>query len=179
MENIIDFLNNISGDEIISFILEPEFDGIFLIVKIIFVIISSILIGGIIFLLTATDWFQERYSQDIVEIKSQKAFDTQKDTQKWGNILKRLKLRKEAEYKMAVIQADALFNNLLERKGIMGETMAEKLKKINSEMLKNINDVWEAHKVRNDIVHSPDQKIGLAKAKKAVNVFKQAFDILN
>ena len=89
MNDLISFLNQISWENISSFILYPEFKGILLVIKIVFVVISSIFIGAIIWFLTATAWLRFRYSESLTEFVSYKTFDAKKIFKQWTKIDKR------------------------------------------------------------------------------------------
>lgn len=178
METLISFLNQISLENIISFIFEPEIKGIFLMIKIIFVIISSILIGAIISLTTLTTWLRRRYSESLIEFSSFKTFDARKAFKQWAKAAKRLESNKEAEYKRAVIEANGLLEEALKRRGHSGKSMEDLLKQIDSSILPNIEDVGEAHKIRNNIVDNPEYELSLNQAEKTVEIFEQAFEDL-
>ena len=55
-----------------------------------------------------------------------------------------------AEWRLAIIEADTMLDELTKEMGLEGETMADRLK---NAQWRNINDAWEAHKVRNRIAH--------------------------
>ncbi len=56
---------------------------------------------------------------------------------------------------MAVIEADALLDDIMKRIGYKGDDLAERLKSIEPSDFDNLQNVWEAHKVRNRLVHEP------------------------
>ncbi len=58
------------------------------------------------------------------------------------------------EPKMAIIEADKLVDVILKKAGITGNTMAERLRKVQKLVQRPIySGMWEAHKLRNHIVH--------------------------
>lgn len=57
------------------------------------------------------------------------------------------------EWKIGIIELDTLLKDLLKNKNYVGDTVGELLKSGESKGLKSINDAWEAHKIRNLIVH--------------------------
>jgi hypothetical protein len=58
------------------------------------------------------------------------------------------------EPKMAIIEADKLVDVILKKAGITGNTMAERLRRVQKLVQRPIySDMWEAHKLRNHIVH--------------------------
>lgn len=94
---------------------------------------------------------------------------------KWQAILKRVKRGDDANLKLAVIEADNLFDNLLQKMSLDGKDMGERLEKLNSAQLSCLEEVWLAHKVRNKIVHEPGYPLGHSEAETAVEAFEKAF----
>ena len=75
-------------------------------------------------------------------------------------------------FKLAVIEADKMVETFLEKSGWKGEGMGGKLEQIKEEDLSTIDDLWEAHRIRNSIVHDFDTKVRKGRAKKAMKVFE-------
>lgn len=66
------------------------------------------------------------------------------------------------EPKMAVIEADKVVDVVLKRAGVPGETMAERLRKVQKQIQRPIySGMWEAHKMRNRLVHEVGHNNGL------------------
>lgn len=166
MEQIISFFNQI---DLVDFILEPEFKGVLLVVKLLFIVISSILIGGILAFLSTTTWFRHRYSESAVEFKSFKTFDAKKAIEKWAKINKKVKT---SEYKLAVVEASSLLGDTFSRKGYIGESMEDLLNKINEKIIPSIQEAREAYKMS----HKTD--LSQKEAKDIVEVFEKAFEEL-
>jgi len=58
-----------------------------------------------------------------------------------------------SEWREAIIEADIMLDDMLARKGYVGEGVGEKLKSVEPADVKSLQDAWEAHKVRNQIAH--------------------------
>ena len=56
---------------------------------------------------------------------------------------------------MAVIRADGLLDSALLDRGYEGETVADRLKIVDSTKMPSLERVWSAHRLRNLIVHGP------------------------
>lgn len=97
---------------------------------------------------------------------------------KWHMIEKRLNSRDETNYKMAVIEADKLLDRLLELAGYSGKSMGERLKQLTPAQISNLDAIWRAHKLRNNIVHDIDRKIKYNNACQAIEAFKKALEEL-
>ena len=173
LEKIISFQENI-----IPFILNPEFEGILLYIKTIFIIISLLFVGGIISLLIANTWLKRFIWEDLIETFTARPYGVKKTFKQWAKIQKRLETGKDDEYKLALIEADSLLDDILTRMGYAGDSMGDRLKQIDSTILPNIDQVWEAHKIRNNIVHDPDYKVTSELVKRAMEIYKKAFQDL-
>jgi len=69
--------------------------------------------------------------------------------------------------KSALIELDKLFSYALKMDGFKGNTMGERLKSARNFFDKNTyNLIWQAHKVRNSLVHDVDYNINQAEVKK-------------
>jgi len=165
-------------EDFFSFITSPELQRKLLPLKILFFLVSFGLAGLIIFLLRKTDWLKYYFGQDLTEFRSFKALETVEFAKKWTKTKKRLEKGWESEAKLALIEADQLLDELLKRTGYKGESLGERLKQLDNNVLPNIEEVWEAHKIRNNIVHDPDYKLSLAKANQMIEVYEKAFQHL-
>lgn len=97
---------------------------------------------------------------------------------KWQAIIERLEKNNESDYKMAIIEADNIFDDLLKRIGYEGEDMGDRLKQITKAQLANIDDLWQAHKVRNRIAHEPNFKLTYSQAERAIEIYQRAMEDL-
>lgn len=98
-----------------------------------------------------------------------------KVNQEWEKIIKRLDTKDEANYKLAVIEADKLLDTVLKKLTIPGSTMGERLKAIPISQLPSIDNVWQVHRLRNHLVHTTEFVLTENKAKQAITIYKQAF----
>jgi len=57
------------------------------------------------------------------------------------------------DWKLAIIEADIILDDILKKRGYVGNSLGERLKSISVDQLASLNDAWEAHKVRNRIAH--------------------------
>jgi len=83
------------------------------------------------------------------------------------------KIIREPDLRQGIMEADKLLDYALARMGHHG-SLGTKLKK-SPKLFRNINDVWAAHKVRNDIAHKINYKVDEKTYKATMLKFKQAF----
>lgn len=93
--------------------------------------------------------------------------------QKWQQIEVLLSSGKPSGFRSAVVDADKLLDFVLKQQGFRGETMGERLKSARGKF-SNENAVWQAHKLRNIVVHEAEYELMHFEAPEAVAKFKQA-----
>lgn len=168
----------LQGD-IISFLLEPQFEGVLLLIKTIFIVASVLLIiAVIIFSLVKSTWLKKFILEDLAEVLTMTPYGAEKAFKEWAKIKQRIDTGKEEEYKLALIEADSLLDDILKRIGYQGESISDRLKQIDLMILPNIEQVWEVHKVRNNIIHDPDYRLTFDVAKKALAIYEKVFQDL-
>ncbi len=161
--------------DIISFIFYPEFSGWFLIVKIVFMAISAFFLIFIILALIKTSWLKYLFLYDLFEFITYRPFGLKKMEKSWKKVVAKLDTGLESEYKLAIIEADNILNDTLKAMGFSGESLGQRLEKITPATITNIEEVKQAHQVRNDIIHDPNYKLSSDQAKKILLVFEKTF----
>ena len=92
----------------------------------------------------------------------------------WQKILLRLNKNDEANLRLALIEADNLFDDLLKQMRLPGESMADRLKYIDSSQIPNIDAIWQAHKLRNQIVHNSEYSVTRNEIEFGVKAYEKA-----
>lgn len=71
--------------------------------------------------------------------------------------------------KYSVIEADKLVDSVLKRAGLQGNSMADRLRRTEKLVPRRVyQDMWDAHKLRNEIVHEVDHRTNFNASKEAV-----------
>ena len=90
-----------------------------------------------------------------------------------------LRAKTESSMKQALLEADKLLDLGLKDKIVKGETMGERLKSAQNLFENNLyNEIWQAHKLRNQLVHE-DSEILSFQIENKILVFKRALKVLN
>jgi len=152
----------------------PQFQEISLAIRIIFLIVALFLLFLIVFFLRRSSFLQFFILQDLVEFFTFKPYGTRKIVKRWGKIKTRFDLPSESEQKLAIIEAEGILDEVLRKIGFPGATFEERLKQMTPVQLSNIEEVWEAHKIRNNIVHDPDYRLSQAESRRAFESYERA-----
>lgn len=175
----LDLLSNININidfySIISYLVSADLQNRLFAVRIAFTAIIIALLGVVIFLASKTHYLEWLFLQDVVQFVTMRPFGAKKITGQWNKITRRLEAGTEAEQKLAVIEADDMLDASLKRLGYAGQTLEEKLEKLTSATLPNMEQIHESRRLRNNIVHDPDYRLSSEEAKKALDVYAKAF----
>ncbi|MDR3571007.1 MAG: hypothetical protein P4L81_02305 [Candidatus Pacebacteria bacterium] len=81
------------------------------------------------------------------------AHDIPRTQLRWNGILEEANSDDERKWRLAILEADIMLNELLDVQGYRGETMADKMKQAERSTFRSIDAAWEAHRTRNQIAH--------------------------
>jgi len=100
---------------------------------------------------------------------------------RWGEVMRRFEVGMESDWALAVIEADNLVDDILKRIGFSGESMAERMSQLNPSEFPAVSALKEAHRLRNNIAHTPGFKISRADAEKTLRKYERVlkeFEVL-
>ena len=126
---------------------------IFLTIAALFILVDVLFVGYVIY-----RRFRKKVSEaKILEIQSS-----------WKEIIR------EKDMSHAILEADKLLDHALQLMGYRWN-LGSKLKRAHRLFGKNINRVWAAHKVRNNIAHQMNYKVDEHTYRSSMLAFKEAF----
>ena len=96
----------------------------------------------------------------------------------WERIRALANSENASDWNMAIIQADALLDDILVHLGYEGETMGDRLKIVDPVQLPSLDRVWAAHRLRNIIVHDPMTEHTKEAVVNALRAYQEAFQDL-
>ncbi len=109
----------------------------------------------------------------ILKSTHRHSFNKEEYQTRWLKIENGLRKDEPASYALAVMEGDKLLDKALREYGVSGKTMGERLKRMDGH-LSEINKVWSAHKVRNQIAHQDSYRVDYATANRALAIYKRA-----
>lgn len=142
------------------------------------IIISAALIAGIVVIVVKTNWLGlrvHRFRHIVLQTNMPK--DAAK--KEWAKIEQHFFKGDENDLKIAIIEADKLLEEALQEAGIRGTHLGDRLKNLKTNQLPNIDQVWQAHRLRNDIVHQSTFKLKRDLAERALNIYETTLKQLN
>ncbi|MFA6430565.1 MAG: hypothetical protein WC229_01580 [Candidatus Paceibacterota bacterium] len=96
---------------------------------------------------------------------------------KWQLIEKHINSDNQADWKLAILEADIMLAELLESMALPGDSIGEKLKAVEKSDFGSLEEAWEGHKIRNAIAHEgSDFLITEREAKRVISLYHKVFD---
>ncbi|MDO8729319.1 MAG: hypothetical protein Q7K26_05560 [bacterium] len=101
---------------------------------------------------------------------------TELKNKKWEKVMKYANSDNASDWRLAIIEADVILEELLHSAGYVGESIGEMLKSVDKNEFLTIDDAWEAHKVRNAIAHSgADFQLSERETRRVIALFEKVF----
>jgi len=142
--------------------------------KTISIIISAILLAGIIYVIAMIVKLNKKSLKDAIDFTPQEESQEER-TNRWAQVKKHLQSSSSAEWKLAIIEADSILDDIIAKIGIKGNNFGERLKNMEQSGFENLQNAWEAHKTRNKIAHE-GYKFHLTReeAERAISLFEKS-----
>jgi|GEM_PF-304508 hypothetical protein len=136
-------------------------------------VIALIFFAGVIYFVIETGWFTLRVDR-FRHIILQSDISKKQAQESWGRIQEYFYRGGDSDLKVAILEADKLLNDALREAGVMGIQLGDRLKKANAGQIPNLNELWQAHKLRNQIAHEPNFRLKRDLAEKALGIYEEA-----
>jgi hypothetical protein len=100
-----------------------------------------------------------------------------KENPRWKYVLSLVESSSPSDWRIAIIEADSMLEELLEERGYAGDTLSEKLKDAS---FVNVDSAWEAHKVRNEVAHKGiDFPLSQIETRRTMRLYENVFEEFN
>lgn len=97
--------------------------------------------------------------------------------QRWERVKDLINSHNTNDWRQAIIEADIILEEMLDRMGYEGESIGDKLKQIEESDFVTLNKAWEAHKIRNHIAHrGGDFLFSKSEAERVIKLYEQVFE---
>lgn len=115
-------------------------------------ILAILLIAGIIYA-----WIRKKEIDSEEDKRYENYFVTHVPetprNERWEKVEKLFASLNPSDWRLGIIEADAMLDDLLIQLGYPGETLGERLKNVNKNDFPTLQLAWDAHLVRNRIAH--------------------------
>ncbi|MEX0919328.1 MAG: hypothetical protein WDZ64_01080 [Parcubacteria group bacterium] len=116
------------------------------------------------------------YNPDLPQILPVGGVSTENVNEKWEKVLGHAHSDNPSEWRLAILEADIMLDELLRSKGHVGESIGDMLKEVDRSDLLTLDNAWEAHKVRNRIAHDGSNfQLNEREKDRVISLFESVF----
>jgi len=106
--------------------------------------------------------------------------DTKKYTGRWSIVEEHSNSDRDAEWRLAILEADAMLEEATSEKGFVGDTLGERLKNVSEQQFPAKQLAWDAHLVRNNIAHQGSlYELTRSETRQTIDRFKRVLETLD
>ena len=151
---------------------QPFFEGM----KNVIAVVTVLLTAGIFWLSFRVKELHHKKEKQYEPIDVEEIEAKEKMVQ-WQVVLNHANAENPAEWKLAILEADNMLDQILESEGYRGDSLGEKLKSMDPTDILSYSDAWEAHKIRNQIAHEGAVSMDFSKkiARDAIGKYEKVF----
>jgi hypothetical protein len=96
--------------------------------------------------------------------------------ERWERVITHINSANASDWRLAIIEADVMLDELLKTIGAHGDSLGERLKSIDNSEMTTLDNAWEAHRVRNQVAHQgADYPLSEREAKRAISLYESVF----
>ncbi|MDP3729351.1 MAG: hypothetical protein Q8R26_01160 [bacterium] len=147
-------------------------------IYIVSILISGLLVWGIIWIIVKTNYLTIKKEQ-FLDTLGRGHVSRSRSLRGWKQIQKRLASEEQNDWKLAILEADHILNEILKMSGYLGVRLEDKLDLITEAQLSNVLQIKNAHIIRDNISKDPSYQITQEFAKDVIEVYRKAFAELN
>lgn len=119
-------------------------------------LVSAGFIFGIIYAMQRTSQLAAEHAAELRA--AEKAFANRltgaSGNTRWQEVKTHIASGNPNDWRLAIIEADIMLDEVLGELGLAGATIGEKLKSASPNQIRSLDDAWRAHRTRNEIAHA-------------------------
>ena len=160
--------------ETFGFIVSGKLQHDILLIKILFIVFSVFCLAGIIYLYKKTGYLHLDQLETWDILKNFKDYGASKAQKQWKKIKQNFEKNDPVYWKLALLEAEKLMDEILVRMGLGPGTMDDRLSRASVDEIPNLQDVIQARALCQDIARDPDYRIDKESAEKTLGIFEKA-----
>jgi hypothetical protein len=170
MDALFKFIASSTGESFQQFLTLNHYN----VARAIFIVLDIALLIGIIIIFPQFMKYVPRFTARRMESPKEPILET-KNTQykaRWDAISEKAESAPPHSLTLAIIDADSFVDTILKDLGLEGEHMADRLEKLDTRNLTSLDNLWKAHRARNNLVHTPEYDLHPVDAKRYLEYYE-------
>jgi len=152
------------------------FGNLYLGLRIFFIVAAILFLFIILYSKKRTHDIHHEMKHNLKGVVAKNPDSSVRNNEKWQAILEHIHSVNPSDWRLAIIEADTILDEMVLSMGYPGDNLGERMKKIERSDFANLDNAWEAHKVRNRIAHEgSDFTLTHDDAKKVIGMYEKVF----
>lgn len=120
---------------------------------------------------------EEKYSPPVEPVYTEAPKPDPKLANRWKHITELVESHNQNDWRQAIIEADIILGEILDKMGYQGDGIGEKLKRVERADFHTLDQAWEAHKIRNIIAHEgASYQMSQTEVRRVINLFREVLE---
>ncbi len=163
-----------SFQDAFGFLVSGELQRNILLIKILFIVFSVFCAVAIIYLYKKTRYLHLDQLETWDILKHFKDYGASKTQKQWKKIKQNFEKEDSVYWKVALLEAEKLMDEIFVRMGLGPGAMDERLSRASVDEIPNLPDVLKARGLCQDIAKDPDYRLSKENAQSALETFEKA-----
>ena len=170
-----DYLYTVLGiKDFIYFISSPSIQDALFPIKLVFIAFAIFFFCALVWFYVNSSYIKYQFLQDVTEFFSWETYGMREINRRWQKIKRRADTGIESEMKLALIEADDFLYETLQDMDYKGDTFEELLQDASRKLAAQVDQVLQAHTVRNAIVYDQGYLLENDQAKELLGIYETA-----
>ena len=164
-----DFFSSLPGGELLG--------SVYHVARALVIALNGVLFFGFLYALRKGWKFRPRFNLGKAPQKQLLTLRNAYFRDRWRKLMKKyVSTTPTSEtMRLAIIETDALVDELMKDLNFPGEHLADRLQYLNNRDIKSLDHLWDAHRVRNEIVHRPAGGLSIGEGKRTLQKYEAFF----
>jgi hypothetical protein len=143
------------------------------------IVCIAIIVWSIVRMVEIQIYDKEEINHEIHEALLREKERNRNANPRWHYIQTLIESPNDSDWRVAIIEADSMMEEILREKGLTGGTVSELLEAAKESGYRSIQDAWDAHLVRNQIAHEGvNFPISQLEGRRVIKMFQNFFEEL-
>ena len=140
----------------------------------------AIIIFSLVRLIEIQVYDRDEINHEIHQAVLRKKEREKESNPRWHYILTLIESPNDSDWRVAVIEADSMMEEILKDRGFSGTSLSELLEGAKESGYLTIQDAWDAHLIRNQIAHEgSDFALSQVEGRRVIKMYQNFFEELN
>ena len=156
-----------------SFLSDTSFwSTVYQIARVIFLLLDAALLGIFVFSFSKGLPYRPHFSLTPPSKGMARTLRSVVLREKWAAVKEKFAVGSPEATRLALIEADAFVDDVLQRLGLTGKHMSDRIGQLQPDEVRTLDRLWRAHRLRNDLVHTPGFMVSPNDAERALGDFE-------